>query len=358
MDPLALEEERIAVDAMGGDHAPGEIVRGVAMALREADGFRCLLVGDDARIRPLLAACDHPPSRVEIVHTDDAIAMGESAKEAVLARRRASIMVAARLLARDEAEALVSAGNTGALILSAAAHVPMIPGTSRAGLAALLPTRRKHPEDRGFVLLIDVGATIHVSPRDLAHFATMGSAYLRTALGVTSPRVALLNIGEEATKGGAAHREAYQILSRMKDLRFVGNIEGKDIPAGGADVVACDGFTGNVVLKMYEGVAETAINLTQDASRMNIAWRLGVGLLRPALGLLARKTDFAEHGGAPILGFRKLAVKAHGRSRARAIRSALLVTHEALRNDVVGRITGEISRVNETFLEAAPEFRG
>jgi glycerol-3-phosphate acyltransferase PlsX len=353
MDPLSLHETRIAVDAMGGDHAPQAVVRGAAQALREQEGFRCILVGDQSRIRPLLARTDHPQSRVEIVHTDEHIAMDEPPKEAVLRKSRASVLVAALLLGRDGADALVSAGNTGALVLGAARHVPMISGTSRSGLAALIPTRRQQSEDHGFVLLIDVGATLHVSSQQLSHFATMGAAYLRAALGVPSPRVGLLNIGEEATKGDATLREAYRILSKTQDIRFAGNVEGTDIPAGSVDVVVCDGFTGNVVLKMYEGVAAVAIDLAKDAGRANLLWGLGLRLLRPALRRLARKTDFTEYGGAPILGFTKLVIKSHGRSNARALRSAILVAQEALRNDLTGRITTDISRINQTFFAKA-----
>jgi glycerol-3-phosphate acyltransferase PlsX len=181
----------------------------------------------------------------------------------------------------------------------------------------------------------------------------MGASYLRAALGVPSPRVGLLNIGEEATKGHAALRDTYQILSKMKDLRFVGNVEGKDIPVGSVDVVVCDGFTGNVVLKMYEGVASVAIDLARDAGRANFLWGLGIRLLRPALRLLAKKTDFAEYGGAPILGFTKLVIKSHGRSNARALRSAILVVREALKNDLIGTITTDISQINETFFADA-----
>ena len=353
MDPLSLHELRIAVDAMGGDQAPEAIIRGVADALCEEDGFRCLLVGDEARIKPLLARCRHPQSRVEIIHTDEHIAMDEPPKEAVLRKRRASVLVGAELLGRDEADALVSAGSTGALVLGAARHVPMIPGTSRSGLAALVPTRRGLAADRGFVLLIDVGATLHVSAQQLSHFATMGAAYLRAALGVERPRVGLLNIGEEATKGDETLRWAYQILAKMRGIEFVGNVEGKDVPAGSVDVVVCDGFTGNVVLKMYEGVASVAIDLAREAGRSNFLYGLGIRLLSPALAALKRKTDFAEYGGAPILGFTRLVVKAHGRSNARALRSAVLVAREALSNDLLGRITADISHVNETFFAHA-----
>ena len=357
MDPLALHEKRIAVDVMGGDFAPEAVVRGVALALSEAEGFRCLLVGDSERVGPLLARQDHPRSRVELVHADEAIAMGEAPKEAVLRKPRASNLVAAEMLGHDAADALVSAGNTGALVLACGRHIPLVPGTSRAGLAALIPARRRDAEDIGFVLLIDVGATVHATSQQLTHFATLGAAYLRAALGVATPRVALLNIGEEATKGDAVLREAYQILTRMKDIRFIGNVEGKDIPSGGADVVVCEGFTGNVILKMYEGVASAAFDLTREMGKSRLLWRLGVGLLRPALLRIARKTDFAEYGGAPILGFSRLVIKAHGRSDARAMSRAVRVAHRALDNDLLGRITGGIAHVNETFFASASGMR-
>ncbi len=353
MDPLALHDLRIAVDAMGGDHAPEAVVRGVAEALRETDGFRCILVGNERTLAPLIARHAPPLSRVDILHTEEFIAMDEPPKEAVLQKRRASVLLGAEILGRNEADALVSAGSTGALVLGAARHVPMITGTARSGLAALVPTRRRAAGDRGFVLLIDVGATLHVSPQQLSHFATMGAAYLRAALGVEAPRVGLLNIGEEATKGDETLRAAYQILAKMRGIDFVGNVEGKDVPAGSVDVVVCDGFTGNVVLKMYEGVASAAIDLAREAGRANFLWGLGIRLLRPALAALMRSTDFAEYGGAPILGFEKLVVKAHGRSNARAIRSAVLVTRAALVNDLLGRIKSEISQVNETFFAQA-----
>ncbi len=357
MDPLALHEKRIAIDAMGGDFAPEAVVKGVARALSEAEGFTCVLVGDQARIAPLVEHHPLPRSRVEIVHAEEVIGMDEPPKEAVLRKPRASILMAAGMLGREEADALVSAGNTGAVVLACSRHVPVVPGTSRAGLAALLPARRRDADDRGFVLLIDVGATVHATSQQLAHFATLGTAYLRTALGVDSPRVALLNIGEEATKGDATLREAYQILSRMKEIRFVGNVEGKDLPSGGADVVVCEGFTGNVILKMYEGVAAAAFDLTREVGSRRLLWRVGVGLLRPALLRLARKTDFAEYGGAPILGFSKLVIKAHGRSDARAIRSAVLVAHRALAHDLLARIAGGIAQVNETFFASASGMR-
>jgi len=357
MDPLALHEKRIVVDGMGGDFAPEAVVKGVALALSEAEGFHCLLVGDRARIAPLLARHPHPGSRVDIVHAEEAIAMDESPKEAILRKPRASILVAAAMLGRDEADALVSAGNTGAVVLASSRHIPVVPGTSRAGLAALLPARRRDAEDRGFVLLIDVGATVHATSQQLAHFATLGSAYLRAALDVASPRVALLNIGEEAMKGDAKLRETHQILSRMQGTRFVGNVEGKDIPSGGVDVVVCEGFTGNVILKMYEGVAAAALDLTREVAERRLLWRFGVGLLRPALRAITRKTDFAEYGGAPILGFSRLVIKAHGRSDARAIGRAVLVAQRALENEVLDRIAGGIACVNETFFASASGMR-
>ncbi|MFQ5458037.1 MAG: phosphate acyltransferase PlsX [Myxococcota bacterium] len=353
MDPLLLQDARIAVDAMGGDHAPDAAIRGAARALAEADGFRCILVGDERKISSVLSRCEHPASRVEIAHTDEAIGMDEPAREAILKKPRASVLVGAEMLGHDGADALVSAGSTGALVLGAARHLPMIPGTSRSGLAALIPTRRRNPEDRGFVLLIDVGATLRVSAQQLSHFATMGAAYLRAALGVPSPRVGLLNIGEEATKGDETLRAAYGIISKMNDIRFAGNVEGKDVPAGNVDVVVCDGFTGNVVLKMYEGVASVAMDLAREAGRDNLLWSVGLRLLRPAIDKLRRKTDFAEYGGAPILGFERLVVKAHGRSNARAVRSAILVAREALKNDLLQRITSDVTKINETFFAQA-----
>ncbi|MDB4964771.1 MAG: plsX [Myxococcales bacterium] len=329
--PVGTRSVTVAVDAMGGDHAPGEIVRGVAMLSLEAPHIYTLLVGDGEAIGAVLSTVRHDPERIAVHHAPEAVKMWEKPAEALKEHPQASILVAAQLVADGAADALVSAGNTGASVLACARTWRKIPGVHRAALASVYPTEiRRGEKDDPFSLILDVGATLDVTAEDLVAFAIMGSAYAARVSKNPRPRVALLSNGAEAGKGPPEIVEAHRLLQEATELNFVGNVEGVDIPRGTADVVVCSGFVGNVVIKMLEGVSETIVRLGHYASKEKILWRAGLALLSSGISRLKEVTDWEQYGGAPVLGFDKLFIKAHGRSRARAIANAAKVAAKAV----------------------------
>jgi len=316
----------IALDAMGGDNAPDEVVAGAGLLSRRERFIHTTLVGDAARIEPLLEATSHNPERLAVHHAPQSIGMGESPSKALDDKPRSSVLLAAQLVAAGEAQAMVTAGNTGAAILSCARSFALVPGVRRAALAAVYPTQRLHGERRHpFALMLDVGATVEASAEDLVAFAVMGAAYARTVSQNPRPSVALLSNGAEALKGPPAVVRAHQLLARYPGILFIGNVEGVDIPKGTADVVVCDGFTGNVALKMLEGVSETVLSLARYAHKERLVWRAGLAMLAGGLKRLKALTDWQQYGGAPILGFDHLAIKAHGRSKALSIANAVKI---------------------------------
>jgi glycerol-3-phosphate acyltransferase PlsX len=331
--------QRIVVDAMGGDRAPEEVVKGAAEASIALPGAEIILVGDAVELGKLLPRMRHDGARVRVHHAPTVVEMDEKPAEALAAKPDSSIAVAADLVAAGEGDALVSAGNTGASVLACARRWKQIPGVRRAALASVYPTElRRGEKDDPFSLILDVGATIDATADDLVTFAIMGSAYARLVSKNRRPRVALLSNGTEAGKGPAAVVAAHQILLEQTELNFIGNIEGLDIPRGVADVVVCSGFVGNVVLKMLEGVGETILRMARYAHKEKLTWRLGMAALRPALEQLKGITDWEQYGGAPLLGFEHLFIKAHGRSSARAITNAVKVASKALTGDLCGGI--------------------
>jgi glycerol-3-phosphate acyltransferase PlsX len=336
---------KIALDAMGGDHAPGEIVRGAIRALEENSEIEVILIGDEKAIHEELAkAGSNFP--FEIVHTDEWIGMDEDPKQAVKTKEKSSINLSAKLLNENRVDALVSAGNTGATILATAKHIPVIDGIERTALATIYPTAKFEKQKRGFGLMLDVGATLSCTAKQLVHFAFMGNFYLSEVFGFQKPRIGLLNIGEEETKGGDVLKKTYQLLKNADELNFIGNVEGKDIPRGIVDVVVTEGFIGNVVLKMLEGVAEVVKETGKYAFKKKLSWKIGLALLAPGIKKLSKRTDYSEYGGAPILGFKKLAIKAHGRSNAKAISNAIRVAAESTRQNICLKIEGSIGRFN------------
>ncbi len=329
----------IAFDVMGGDHGPLEVVRGAAALSLEAPHLHALLVGDAAQIEAALAQTRHNGERIAVHHAPDFVAMDEKPGEAVAKKPRASICVAADLVVAGDADALVSAGNTGAGILACAKSFGLLPGVRRAALCSVYPTRQTRGEKQDpFALMLDVGATVDATAEDLVAFAVMGSAYARIISRNARPAVALLSNGTEPTKGPARVVEAHARLRQMEALNFIGNVEGVDIPRGTADVVVCDGFVGNVVLKMLEGVAETAVELARHASRESLRLKAGLGLLAPGIERLKSVVDWEQYGGAPVLGFDRLFIKAHGRSKARAIANAGKVAAKAVAQDLSRQI--------------------
>ncbi len=325
----------IALDAMGGDRAPAELVRGAALAARR-HGLRPLLVGQPERLEPLLEA-EARGLGLTIVPAGAAVPMDEHAVEALRGRRDSSIAVALALLKEGRAQAVVSAGHSGATMAAALLTLGRLPGIERPAIGVVVPSREKP------VLLVDVGANADCRPHYLVQFARMGDAYMRSMFGIERPRVALLSIGEEASKGNRLTLDAHALLVES-GLNFVGNVEGRDIPRGVADVVVTDGFTGNVVLKTAEGVAEFLASVLRAEIRRRPHYLLAALLLRPALRAVMHRLDYAEYGAAPLLGVRGSVFIAHGRSDARAIANAVRAAAEAARAgvmDALAQASGE-----------------
>jgi glycerol-3-phosphate acyltransferase PlsX len=334
----------IAVDAMGGDHAPGEVVAGVADVSRETD-IDCLLVGDETQIQSWLDQTKYNPERIAVLHARDTIGMDEDAHEAVRAKKDASLLVAIRAVADGRADAIVSAGNTGACVLGAARYFQLLPGVRRAALACVHPRMTEYPGQDPLALLLDVGATVHCQADELVTFALMGSAYARRISKVPSPRVGLLNMGTEDTKGGPVLVEANRRLRAQPMIGFVGNVEGNDLVRGSADIIVCEGYVGNVALKLLEGVSEVLVDVAQAAAERKLVWRVGLRLLSQGIERVHALTDFSRYGGSPILGFDRLFIKCHGRSRARAVANAVKVAAKAVRDRVPAEIADAVGGV-------------
>ncbi len=338
----AVRPVTIAFDVMGSDHGALEIIRGAAQLTLETPHIHALLVGDRELIDRALGQTKHNAERVAVHHASQVIEMTEKPGAALEAKPDASILVAAKLVGQGEAEALVSAGNTGACVLSCAKSFRLIPGVRRAALATVYPTQAQHGQkDDPFSLILDVGATVDASAEDLVAFAIMGSAYARIISKNAKPKVALLSNGTEPQKGPPRVVEAHQKLAAMEReqrLSFIGNVEGVDIPKGTADVVVCDGFVGNVCLKMLEGVHEVVMGLAKYAYKEKLVWRAGLAMLSGGFEKLKEVTDWEQYGGAPILGFDRIFIKAHGRSKQRAIFNAGKVAAKAVANDLAKAI--------------------
>ena len=329
---------RIAIDAMGGDHAPDAIIGGALIAARR-QGFGLLLVGARDVIEAALTR--HPGADavdLRILHAPDRIEMAESASVALRRKPLASIRVAAEAVRNGEAAALFSAGHTGAAVMAAHAAFGRLPGVDRPALATIIPTRRNP------AVLLDSGATVECRPQHLVQFAVMGSAYARIALGCESPRVGLLSVGEEESKGNELTREAHQLL-KSAPVRFVGNVEGRDVYSGEADVIVCDGFTGNITLKISEGLVETVERLLHEELSATVGTRVGYLLSREAFRRFRKRVDYAEYGGAPLIGLDGLCVIGHGRSSAKAVRSAVMMTAKLVNEQLLDRLTQEVAAV-------------
>ena len=326
---------RVAIDAMGGDLAPGAAVAGAVSAARRA-GLDLLLVGarDDVE-RALAGAGALSGLAIEVVDAPDVVAMDDPAAATLRRRRGASIRVAAETVAAGRADALFSAGHTGATVVAAHGVLGMLPGVDRPALAATLPTLSGHS------VLLDVGATVECRPQHLVQFARMGAMHARLALGVADPRVGLLSIGEEESKGNDLIRETHQLL-KASPLRFVGNVEASDLFMGQADVVVCDGFTGNIALKVSEGLAETAsVLLTEELSR-SLRTRVGTWLAGGALRRLRRRVDATEYGAAPLVGVNGVCLVGHGRSTPAAVCNGVLLAGRLVREGFLPRLTREL----------------
>jgi glycerol-3-phosphate acyltransferase PlsX len=321
---------------MGGDHAPARIVDGALAAARHL-GIGVDLVGQSGAIRDELARHDDADGLdVRVVDAAQVIEMSESPAQALRRKPQASIRVAAELVARGDAAALVSAGHTGATVVAAHAAFGMLPGVHRPALAPSVPTRR------GSAVLIDAGATVECRPSYLLQFGVMGAVYARTWLGVSSPRVGLLSIGEEETKGNELTREAHRLL-KASQLHFVGNVEAREIFSGSADVIVCDGFTGNVALKLSEGLVEMVEELLGEELQSTFSAQVGSLLSRRAFRRFRKRVDYSEYGGAPLMGVAGLCIVGHGRSSAKAVRNAVAMASRFVSSNVLTRVEQEIA---------------
>jgi glycerol-3-phosphate acyltransferase PlsX len=333
----------IALDVMGGDHAPDEIVRGAAAASATTD-IETILVGDEARIQRILDEVAYDPEHLAIEHAPATIGMGDDPREAVK-RKDSSLMTAIRAVASGRAEAVVSAGNTGACILGAAAHFQLLPGIRRAALASAYPRHAEHEGQDRLALLLDVGATVRCEADELVQFALMGGAYARRVSKIAEPRVGLLNMGSEEAKGGPVLVEAHRRLRQQTAVHFVGNVEGHELVRGKADVIVCEGLLGNVALKLLEGISGSLEELARGAAEQRLVWRMGLRLLSQGIERVQALTDYTQYGGSPILGFDRLFIKCHGRSTARATANAIKVAAKAVRDRVPAEIRDALERM-------------
>lgn len=325
---------RIAVDAMGGDFAPGEIVKGAALGSKLYD-VDVILVGDESAIRNHLPAESDRSGRISIQHAAEAIGMNEHV-DAVRTKRNASVVVAASMVKDGSADAMLSVGNTAAAMAAATLRLRRISGIDRPAIAALMPTKS------GISILVDAGAVVDCTVEHLVQFALMGSIYADKVLSISNPRVGLLSVGEEESKGSEAVRAAHRELARQP-INFIGNVEGRDIFSGRVDVIAADGFAGNVALKTAEGLAEYAKELVTDELRRHpLAWA-PIVMLASSLKRIKRKIDYREYGGAPLLGLEGVCIIGHGRSDARAVANAVRAAREAVSGGVVSAIRDAIA---------------
>jgi glycerol-3-phosphate acyltransferase PlsX len=327
----------IAVDAMGGDHAPKAEVEGAIHAARTLP-VSIILVGREEVIRRELASHNWKGLPIEIRHASEVVTMDDSAARAVRSKRDSSIRVASRLVREGIAQGIVSAGNTGAVMATAKMVQGMVPGVDRPALASAFPTVKRKP-----VVVVDVGANVDSHPRLLAQFAVMGEIYSRVIFGTHNPRVGLLSIGEEEHKGNDLTRAATPLLKSLP-INFVGNVEGRDIYTGETDVIVCDGFVGNVALKVSEGLVDVIKHMLQESLRATITRKIGYVLARSAFADFRKRVDYSEFGGAPLLGVKGVCIISHGRSTPKAIKNAIRVAEEFARGRINEEIEGELAR--------------
>ncbi len=326
---------KIVVDAMGGDDAPEVVVQGVQAYVRTFPAD-ILLVGPEETVRPLFEQYALPADRVQMVHASQVIEMDEHPAAAVKAKEDSSMVVGMRLVRSGEADAFMSAGNSGGVLAAALLNLGRIRGIKRPALSTVFPT------EKGFTFILDIGANTDCKPLYLYQFGIMGSIYAERVLGVENPRVGLLSNGEEPGKGSMLVQDVFELL-KDSDLNFIGNVEGKDVPAGMADVVVTDGFTGNVVIKLAEGAASLLLGIINSEIRSRKMAMLGALLAKPAFRAVKHRMDYAEYGGAPLLGVDGVVIIAHGRSNAKAITNAIRVAERAVAQQIVNHIKQGLS---------------
>jgi len=332
---------KIAIDAMGSDQAPTAEVLGAIDAAREWP-IEIVLVGDETRIRAVVANAGGLPPNVTVVHASEVVTPAEEPTKAVRTKKDASIVVAARLVRDGAVDALLSAGSTGALVVVGTMVIGRIKGVERPALAPVFPTIGES------VIVLDIGATPDPKPEYLVQWAVMGQIYAREILGRRDPKVALLNIGTEEEKGSALTKATYALLKEVPGLNFVGNIEGRDVPFGKVDVVVTDGFTGNVFLKTFEGVAMALMQAIKAAMTSSLMAKIGAMLVRPALRRMAKRFDYQQHGGVLLLGVKAPVVKCHGSSSQVAIKNGIRAMRDALLGRAVEKLSASFAVVDAT----------
>ena len=312
------EITRVALDAMGGDNAPEEIVKGAVEAVKKQKQIQVLLVGKEEILKQQLSAYTYPKEQIEIVHASQVIETAEPPVKAIRTKKDSSLVVAVNLVKQGRADAFVSAGSSGAVLVGGQILIGKIKGVERAPLAPLIPTAK------GVTLLIDCGANVDARPSHLVQFARMGSIYMEHVIGKKNPTVGIVNIGAEEEKGNALVKETFPLLKACEDIHFVGSVETRDIPSGAVDVVVCEAFVGNVILKLYEGVGATLIQKIKKSMMTSLRSKIGALLVKPALKATLKDFDASEYGGAPLLGLKGLVVKTHGSSTSKEVCNSIL----------------------------------
>ena len=307
----------VALDAMGGDYAPVETVRGAVEAVAEHPEIKVILVGKEDAIREELERYTYSQDNIEVKNATEIIEMGEVPTKAVREKKDSSLVVAMNLVRNDDADAVVSAGSTGAILVGGQLVVGRIKGIKRPALAPFLPTKK------GFSLLIDCGANVDARPEHLLQFAQMGSVYFENVMGKKNPTVGIVNIGTEEEKGNQLVKETYPLLKECRDIHFIDSVEAREIASGGCDILVCEAFVGNVILKFFEGVALTFLGCIKEGLLSSLRTKIGAVLIKPALKGLLKTFDVSSQGGAPLLGLKGLVVKAHGNSKSSEIRTAI-----------------------------------
>lgn len=339
---------KIVVDAMGGDFAPGEIVQGAVEAARQW-GMGILLVGDRSMVEKCLLAHDTEGLNIEVVHTTEVIDMGEHPGNAVRRKKDSSIVVGVKLVKEGKGAAFVSAGNTGACMAASLFGYGRIKGIDRPAIASAMPTAK------GVSLLLDVGANADCKPQNLVQFGLMGQIYAEKILKIKAPKVGLLNIGEEEAKGSELTQEAYQQMKACVGLNFAGNAEGREVAGGDFDVVVCDGFVGNVILKYAEGLAKGLMGMIKEEVQQSTVAKAGALLMKPVFSKLKQTIDYSEYGGAPLLGVNGITIISHGSSKAKAIKNAVRVAGECVHLQVVEAIKSSLETNSSAGDEANNE---
>ena len=313
----SLEITKVALDAMGGDYAPAEPVKGAVDAVNARSDIKVLLIGQEDVVRKELEKYTYPAEQIEVIHAEEVIETAEPPVNAIRKKKQSSIVVGMNMVKQKEADAFVSAGSSGAILVGGQVIVGRIKGIERPPLAPLIPT------EKSVSLLIDCGANVDARASHLVQFAKMGSIYMENVVGIKNPRVAIVNNGAEEEKGNALVKETFPLLKECKSINFIGSIEARDIPAGYADVVVCEAFVGNVILKLYEGVGSALVQKIKEGMMTSTRSKIGALLVKPALKETLKSFDATEYGGAPLLGLKGLVVKTHGSAKAIEIKHGI-----------------------------------